>query len=188
MVPALITTGPDGALWFAEFGASQIGRISTAGVITESAAPTAFSMPYGIVSGPDGALWFTENVGQIGRVSLTSAPAAFFNGEVSLGSGVYYLQFPDGNAFGYYNFPSFPILFHYDLGFEAFVDGGNGAAYLYDFASGHWWFTSPSLFPNLYDFTLNNWLYYLPATNNPGHYTSNPRYFSDLTTGTILSM
>jgi uncharacterized repeat protein (TIGR01451 family) len=114
-------------------------------------------------------------------------PAAFFNGEDSLGSGVYYLKFPNGNLFGYYNFPSFPIFYHYDMGFEAFVDGGNGAAYLYDFTSGHWWYTSSSLFPYLYDFTLNNWLYYFPATNNPGHYSSNPRYFSDLTTGKVIT-
>ena len=71
---------------------------------------------------------------------------------------------------------------------EAVIDGGSGAAYLYDFSSGHWFYTSSSLFPYLYDFTLSNWLYYLPATNNPGHYTSNPRYFSDLTTGKIITM
>jgi hypothetical protein len=115
-------------------------------------------------------------------------PAAFFTGEASLGSGVYYLQFPDGNLFGYYNLQFYPILYHYDMGFEAFVDGGNGAAYLYDFSSGHWFYTSSSLFPYLYDFTLNNWLYYFPATNNPGHYSSNPRSFSDLTMGKIITM
>jgi hypothetical protein len=117
-----------------------------------------------------------------------AAPPAFFNGQVSLGSGGYYLQFPNGNVFGYYNIPAFPIFYHYDMGFEAFVDGGNGAAYLYDFSSGHWFYTSASLFPNLYDFTLNNWLYYLPNPKSPGHYTTNPRYFSDLTTGRIINM
>jgi YD repeat-containing protein len=114
-------------------------------------------------------------------------PATFFTGEVSLGSSVYYLQFPDGNVFGYYNLQSFPIFYHYDLGFEAFVDGGKGAAYMYDFASGHWFYSS-SLFPYLYDFALNNWLYYFPDAKNPGHYTSNPRYFSNLTTGKIFTM
>ncbi len=119
---------------------------------------------------------------------VTGTTPAFFNGEASLGSGVYYLKFPDSNLFGYYNLQSFPIFYHYDMGFEAFVDGGNGAAYLYDFTSGHWFYTSSSLFPYLYDFTLNNWLYYFPATNNPGHYTSNPRYFSDITTGKVITM
>jgi hypothetical protein len=118
---------------------------------------------------------------------FTIAPE-FFTGEVSLGSGVYYLQFPNGNLFGYYNLANFPIFYHYDMGFEAFVDGGNGAAYLYDFTSGHWWYTSSSLFPNLYDFTLGNWLFYLPASGNPGHYTTDPRFFSDLTTGIIIKM
>jgi hypothetical protein len=114
----------------------------------------------------------------------------FFAGEVSLGSGVYYLQFPqapqgDGNIFGYYNYAFFPILYHYDLGFEYFLNANDGAngAYLYDFQSQHWWYTSPSVFPNLYDFTLKSWLYYDPASNNPGHYTSNPRWFYEAATG-----
>jgi len=91
------------------------------------------------------------------KLMEVAEPPEFFIGEVSLGSGVYYLQFPNGTVFGYYNFPSFPILYHYDMGFESFVDAmdGNGGAYLYDFASEHWFYTSPSLFPYLYDFTLN---------------------------------
>jgi hypothetical protein len=101
---------------------------------------------------------------------------------------VYYLQFPNGNLFGYYNYQFFPILYHYDMGFEAFIDGGNGTAYLYDFTSGHWWYTSPGLFPYLYDFTLNSWIFYFPDTKNPGHYSTNPRYFSNLATGTIFTM
>ena len=117
-------------------------------------------------------------------------PPAFFNGEISLGSGVYYLQFPNGNLFGYYNFPGFPILYHYDMGFESFIDAmdGNAGAYLYDFSSGHWFYTSPALFPYLYDFSLNAWLYYFPSTTNPGHYTTNLRYFSNLKTGKIIMM
>jgi hypothetical protein len=117
-------------------------------------------------------------------------PAEFFTGEVSLTGGVYYLQFPNGNVFGYYNFPGFPILYHYDMGFESFIDAldGNAGAYLYDFASGHWFYTSPLLFPYLYDFTLNAWLYYFPNTRESGHYTTNPRYFSNLTTGKIITM
>ncbi len=117
-------------------------------------------------------------------------PPEFFIGEVSLGSGVYYLQFPNGTLFGYYNFPSFLIVYHYDLGFESFVDAldGNAGAYLYDFASSHWFYTSPSLFPYLYDFALNAWLYYFPNTKSAGHYTTNPRYFSNLTTSKIFTM
>jgi hypothetical protein len=113
---------------------------------------------------------------------------AFFNGEASLGSGVYYLGFPDTNLFGYYSYVTPSIFYHYEMGYEGFVAGSASDIYLYDFTSGHWWYTSNTLFPYVYDFSLSSWLYYFPATNNPGHYTSNPRYFSNLTTGKIITM
>jgi YD repeat-containing protein len=125
----------------------------------------------------------------LSRSVQTSSYPAFFNGQAPLGSGVYYLQFPDNTIFGYYNFPAASIFYHYDLGFEAYVPGSSGTdIYLYDFTSSHWWYTNASIFPSLYDFTLNNWLYYFPNTQSPGHYTTNPRYFSDLTTGEIITM
>jgi streptogramin lyase len=78
-----ITAGPDGALWFTEYNSNQIGRITTAGAITEYAVPTANGGPYGITAGPDGALWFTEiSSGQIGRVTtagvITEYPLPLF--------------------------------------------------------------------------------------------------------------
>jgi virginiamycin B lyase len=54
-----IAVGPDGALWFTEGRAGQIGRITTAGEISEYALPTPY-IPYSITAGPDGALWFIE--------------------------------------------------------------------------------------------------------------------------------
>ncbi len=116
---------------------------------------------------------------------------AFFTGEVSVGSGVYYLQFPNENLFGYYNYQFFPVLYHYDLGFEYFLEANdaNNGAFLYDFASGHWLYTSPAYpFPYLYDFTLQSILYYYPDTKNSGHYTTNPRYFYNFATGMIITM
>ena len=115
-------------------------------------------------------------------------PAAFFGGQISLGSGVEYLQFPDTIVFGYYAFVASTIFYHYDMGYEAFVPGSASDIYLYDFTSGHWWYTSTSLFPYLYDFTLNTWIYYFPNTQSPGHYTANPRYFANLAAGTIFTM
>ncbi len=104
---------------------------------------------------------------------------------------MYYLQFPEtNNLFGYYNYQFFPIFYHYDMGFEYFLDAndGKGSAYFYDFSSGHWFFTGPTYpFPYLYDFTLNSILYYYPANNNPGHYSSNPRYFYNFATGKVIS-
>jgi hypothetical protein len=128
-----------------------------------------------------------------GTITVATAQAhpAFFTGETALTNGVYYLQFAgDGKLFGYYNYQAFPWLYHYDLGFEYFVDAndGNAGAYLFDLASGHWFYTSPGLFPQLYDFSAGTWLYYFPDTKNPGHYTTNPRYFSNLGTGMIFTM
>jgi hypothetical protein len=120
--------------------------------------------------------------------TLRSPHPAFFAGEDFLSGIVYYLQIPAGNLFGYYEYLSSSILYHFDLGYEAFIPGSGGSIYFYDFASGHWWYSSPSLFPYVYDFTLNAWLYYFPDTGNPGHYTTNPRYFSNLATGQIFKM
>jgi len=53
-----ITAGPDGALWFTELNANNIGRITTAGSVTEY--PAKATPNYSITAGPDGALWFTE--------------------------------------------------------------------------------------------------------------------------------
>src|ERR1039457_4693327 len=67
--PSGITVGPDGALWFTESGMSKIGRITTAGDITEYPRPSTGGAG-GITAGPDGALWFTEYLGdKIGRIT-----------------------------------------------------------------------------------------------------------------------
>lgn len=70
--PIGITTGSDGALWFAEPGTSSIGRITASGALTEVAVPG--SRPYDVVTGPDGALWFTEHdTHRIGRMGTSGA-------------------------------------------------------------------------------------------------------------------
>jgi virginiamycin B lyase len=75
--PFSIVLGPDDALWFTEFSAGQIGRLTTAGAFTEFALPSGTSaLPTQIVVGPDGALWFPESgSGKIGRIPTTATPA-----------------------------------------------------------------------------------------------------------------
>ncbi len=120
-----------------------------------------------------------------------AAHPPFFNGEVPLNNGVYYLSFPNGNFFGYYSYLSDPrYIYHFDLGYEYLFDAndGRGGIYFYDFASQTFFYTSPAYpFPYLYDFSLNAVLYYYPDTNNPGRYTSNPRYFYNFATGQIIT-
>jgi virginiamycin B lyase len=68
--PFDITAGPDGNLWFADAGGNKIGRLTTAGAITEFRIKTKSSFPVGITAGPDGNLWFTESQGNnIGRIT-----------------------------------------------------------------------------------------------------------------------
>src|SRR5205085_8690039 len=67
--PLDIVAGPDGALWFTEYGTDRVGRIATTGAVSEYAIPTPGTFPIGIVAGPDGALWFAESeAGKIGRL------------------------------------------------------------------------------------------------------------------------
>ncbi len=125
-------------------------------------------------------------------IRLFQLPAAFFWGAVPLANGVYYLQFPNGNLFGYYTYLSNArFIYHFDMGYEYWFDANDGHSgiFFYDFASNHFFYTSPSFpFPYLYDFSLNTVLYYFPDTNNPGHYTTNPRYFYNFATGQIITM
>jgi len=91
-----IATGPDGALWFAECDSNLIGRLTTAGGLTEYLVPTPKSCPGGITAGPDGALWFTEGTGNnIGRITTAGAitneyPLGRFRNPLSITAG------PDG--------------------------------------------------------------------------------------------
>jgi uncharacterized repeat protein (TIGR01451 family) len=117
-------------------------------------------------------------------------PPSFFAGEGNLGDGINYLVFPDGNLFGYYDHLLVTFIYHYDMGFEYVLPANDpsGDVYFYDFQSGHWWFTGPTLFPNLYDFTLGAWIEYFTDPLNPGHYTTNPRKFSYDTTHVAFTM
>jgi streptogramin lyase len=68
--PLGIASGPDDNLWFTDRAIGKIGRITTAGAITELTPPTPFSLPFAIAAGPNGDLWFTEvNANKIGRIT-----------------------------------------------------------------------------------------------------------------------
>ena len=123
----------------------------------------------------------------------TVGTSDFFNG-ATFGSPCtfYYLTFASsgGSLFGCYSIPSTGFILHADLGAESVTADPSNlyGLYLYDFPSQHYWWTSTAEFPYIYDFTLSAWLYYFPDPAHPGHYTSNPRYFSNLTTGVIFTM
>jgi hypothetical protein len=132
-----------------------------------------------------------QSITLLGSRSGTPTHPPFFTGETALGGGWYYLQFANGTPFGYYSYlPDQHFIYHIDLGFEYLFDANdaNHGIFFYDFASSSFFYTSPTLFPDLYDFSLNAWLYYLPDFNNPGRYTHNPRWFYNFATGQWITL
>jgi streptogramin lyase len=93
--PANIVTGPDGNLWFTHPNDDKVGKMTTAGVVTEYST-TAGALPVGIAVGPDGNLWFTElNADKIGRVTTSGALTEF---PITAGSKPSLItRGPDGN-------------------------------------------------------------------------------------------
>ena len=78
-----IVEGPDGALWFIDYGSpasadiSVVGRMTAGGALTTYVTPGRDVPANEIASGPGNTLWFTMGVRGIGRVStlaFTSGP------------------------------------------------------------------------------------------------------------------
>ena len=93
--------GPDGALWFTEYTGGKIGRITTAGSITEYPVTPVTgepaSGPLGITNGPDGALWFVDHVGRaIGRITTSGVITEFANNFPGRANGMSIVTGPDG--------------------------------------------------------------------------------------------
>ena len=58
-LPTEIAEGPDGNMWFTEFGSANIGKITPSGQVTQYPVPGGDN-PDGITEGPDGNMWFTD--------------------------------------------------------------------------------------------------------------------------------
>jgi streptogramin lyase len=93
--PFGIAPGPDGNMWFTDptglvaGGTNSIGRITTAGTITEFSTglqESNKSIPLGIAPGPDGNLWFTDGANvlggnaMIGRITTAGTITEFSTG------------------------------------------------------------------------------------------------------------
>ena len=87
-----VAVGPDGALWFGvdrnilppmrpsvlDPRTMSVGRITTAGAISEFPLPSAYKFLSGITAGPDGALWFTGvDDKTLGRITTTGELSEF---------------------------------------------------------------------------------------------------------------
>ncbi len=77
--PRAITTGPDGLMWFTDFG--SVNRVNEDGSVTRFDAEPVFGPNpslFRIVPGPDGNLWFAKfnPPGQVGRITPDGAMTA----------------------------------------------------------------------------------------------------------------
>ncbi|MEN6408388.1 MAG: hypothetical protein ABFD44_01585 [Anaerolineaceae bacterium] len=76
--PLDLTIGSDQALWFSEENGNQIGRITTAGEVTEYSLGAESRKPTAVALGQDLALWFTEFDGnRIGRMTTSGEVEEF---------------------------------------------------------------------------------------------------------------
>ncbi|HEY1655859.1 MAG TPA: choice-of-anchor tandem repeat GloVer-containing protein [Candidatus Tumulicola sp.] len=101
--PENIAVGSDGNLWFTELAGNRIGKITTAGKVTEfTNGLSPSSSPNGITAGPAGTLWFTQSasypngikLGTItthGQISEYPIPTAYNSNPEGVALG------PDGN-------------------------------------------------------------------------------------------
>lgn len=71
LFPFRIALAGDGSMWFSENQDAGLGRIDTAGNVTEYALPDPRSGPSGIAAGPGRSVWFLE--GDINRIASTNA-------------------------------------------------------------------------------------------------------------------
>ncbi len=81
--PTDIVAGPDGNLWFSEWGFSAgvdgVGKMSTAGVLlNEYESGISPSQIPAIANGPDGKLWIAEsNLGQVAKITTAGAATEY---------------------------------------------------------------------------------------------------------------
>jgi hypothetical protein len=143
----------------------------------------------------------TGNAGVAATVAVTMTvnPAPFFAGAVNVGGTTMFLNpAAPGMLFGYFGYLNGNWLFHLDMGYEFilqanqfFTDPANGI-FLYDYASGHAWYTSRTApFPYIYDYNLGAVLFYDPLPQSGptlGRYTNSPRSFYNFKTGLWISM
>jgi streptogramin lyase len=61
-LPAFDAPGPDGNVWFTEFGADihRIGKVTPTGAMTEYTLPGPITNSVGITTGADGRMWVTQ--------------------------------------------------------------------------------------------------------------------------------
>jgi virginiamycin B lyase len=94
-----MAVGGDGNIWFTDYGNIRVGRITTAGAVTEFGGFPNGAQPEGIAAGTDGNLWVTY-IGGVAKVSTAGAVLATYTSGISAGESTdYIVAAPDGNLY-----------------------------------------------------------------------------------------
>jgi len=139
------------------------GNAPTMGQAVFHLAGNGFTVSYaGGATGFTSPTW-TDSAGDT-YPAINVSISDLFGGTVS-GAGV-----KRSPWFGHYLYGSYPLVYQYNLGYEYAYAGPNGGVYLYDYTSGHFWYTQSGYFPFVYDFTLNCYLYYYAGNGSPRYF------------------
>jgi virginiamycin B lyase len=91
--------GPDGNVWFTDYGNDNVGKITTAGTITTYSTTPLGAQPSGIAKGPDNNLWVADAYGSIIKVTTAGAMTQYKTGLTAGGAPQYITAAPDGNLY-----------------------------------------------------------------------------------------
>ena len=128
---------------------------------------TAGTNYYATVDTANQRLWITANSAATSTMTLVvtapTTPSDPFGG-VLLSGGWYYSSW-----FGYYNTSFYPWIYRTDLGF-IYVDPNGSDLYLWVENGSYggnmgWLYTTSSLYPNVYSFSRNSWLWFGGGTS-----------------------
>ncbi len=137
-----MVTGHDGAVYFAE-DAGRIGKINRDGEISESAIPSADSIPAAVASGPDGSIYFAElGRGKIGKMKLDGSIDEY---QIPEGKPLGLATGADGNLWT--TVPAGHLLYRMTSGGDFIPYRGSGSvvpAYIAAAPDGNLYFTEPS--------------------------------------------
>ena len=111
-----------------------------------------------------------NQIAQFAADILPGGHPGFFDGEAILDSGDFaYLAFPDGQVFGYYTYQFYPYLYQTTSASStpSRRPARTTACNLYDFKLAQFLYTSPTLYPYLYNFGESAYYYYFTGTTAP---------------------
>jgi streptogramin lyase len=94
--PIALTTGPDGALWFADFD-RRVGRMTTDGRMKLYDLAAFGTTIETIARGSDGNVWFTASFGRVGRITPSGAVTLFHTPSRDHSPSIGLAAGPDGN-------------------------------------------------------------------------------------------